>query len=136
MIQQLWIDGYLEGMNEIIEACKGAGGSGAHYVQLKRNKTNLVMLLAKKAKLKPMESAHFHYLFSEKTKRRDKSNVLSGIKFIEDGLVNAEVFKNDGWKQVLSITPDFEIGRPGVLVTMSTSKDDILIMSAMIAARQ
>lgn len=127
--QQLWVPGILPNLNDIVEAAKGAGGRGRNYSELKRNLTGAVRIFAIKARLKPMHSAHFHYLFIEKAKRRDKSNVFAGIKFIEDGLVAAKVFVNDGWTQVLSITPDFKVADKdrdlGVLVTMSDHYTEI-----------
>lgn len=70
-----------------------------------------------------VESAHFAYLVVEESMKRDPSNICSAaIKFIEDGLVEAGVIPNDGWKQVRGIRmhcihrPDRD---PGVYVVMS-----------------
>ena len=125
MIQKLFVPGVMPGLNEVINSAKGAGGSGAHYYRLKDTLTSSVMILARTARprLVPMESAHFHYTFRELHRKRDPSNIFVAVKFIEDGLVAAGVFKNDGWDQVLSIRMNFEVvdkKSAGVLVTMES----------------
>ena len=120
MTQTFFVPGPLPGLNEIIAASKGAGGSGAYYAQTKRAWTEHAMVHAIKAKLKPVASANFHYHFVEKNRRRDPSNIFAAVKFIEDGLVAAKVLTNDGWAQVLSIETSFAIGeKPGILVTLT-----------------
>ena len=70
-----------------------------------------------------VKSAYFGYLVVEETERRDPSNICaSAIKFIEDGIVEAGVMKNDGWKQVLGIRVHWICRpkhRPGIYVIMS-----------------
>lgn len=70
-----------------------------------------------------VKAAYFGYLVIEQEKRRDPSNICaSAIKFIEDGIVEAGVMTDDGWKNVLGIRthwickPDH---RPGIYVVMS-----------------
>jgi hypothetical protein len=72
--------------------------------------------------------SYFHYLIIEQTKKRDPSNICSaGIKFVEDGLIEAGVIPNDGWKNVLGIRihwhhePKCE---PGIYVMMSDIRVD------------
>lgn len=70
-----------------------------------------------------VERAHFGYLVVEETFKRDPSNFCSAaIKFIEDGLVEAGVMPNDGWKEVLGIRMHWvhrKEHEPGVYVVMS-----------------
>lgn len=70
-----------------------------------------------------VESAYFHYLVIEKTKKRDPSNVFSAaIKFCEDGLMKAGVIDNDGWDNVLGIRPYILLNRtgtPGIFVLLT-----------------
>lgn len=127
MIQQLWIPNTFPSLNDVVDAAKGAGGRGTNYSAMKNQLTTSVMILAKSARLKPMPFAHFFYLFFEKNKQRDKSNIFVAVKFIEDGLVAAKVIKNDGWKQVLSIAQDFKVcpTKPGVMMYMADNINEL-----------
>lgn len=151
MTQQLWVPGPLPGLNEVVEAAKGTGSSIGRkqardlamdrvlwrqprkifhrqdgYVTMKRDLTTLVKNLAVRARLKPMEAAHFLYAFRERNKKRDKSNIFTAVKFIEDGLVAAKVIENDGWKQILSISMDFQVASaPGIMVFMTDDDNEL-----------
>lgn len=71
-----------------------------------------------------IQACYFGYVIVEETLKRDPSNICSAaIKFIEDGLVEAGVISNDGWKNVLGIRMVcvHRTGRePGVYVVMSS----------------
>lgn len=68
----------------------------------------------------------FAYLVVEETHKRDPSNICSSaIKFIEDGIVEAGVMSDDGWKNVLGIRVHWvhrKGRRPGIYVVMSDMK--------------
>lgn len=70
-----------------------------------------------------VKACYFGYLVVEQEKRRDPSNICaSAIKFIEDGIVEAGVMSDDGWKNVLGIRPHWicrPTHRPGIYVVMS-----------------
>lgn len=70
-----------------------------------------------------VDAAYFAYLVVEQEQRRDPSNICSSaIKFIEDGIVEAGVMKDDGWKNVLGIRPHWICRpkhQPGIYVVMS-----------------
>ena len=70
-----------------------------------------------------VKACYFGYVVVEQDKRRDPSNICSSaIKFIEDGIVEAGVMRDDGWENVLGIRPHW-IHRPnhepGIYVVMS-----------------
>lgn len=70
-----------------------------------------------------VKACYFAYLVVEQEKRRDPSNICaSAIKFIEDGIVEAGVMADDGWKNVLGIRVHWvnrPTHRPGIYVVMS-----------------
>lgn len=70
-----------------------------------------------------VKACYFGYVVVEQEKRRDPSNICSSaIKFIEDGIVEAGVMRDDGWEQVLGIRVHWiqrEKREPGIYVVMS-----------------
>ena len=123
MTQELWIPGPLPGINELIGAAKGAGGTGAAYSRIKRQWGETVWAYAKQARLKRVYGpVDVHFVWREKNKRRDLDNICGGgQKLILDGLVKAGVLENDGWEHVASIEHRFQVDakNPGVLVHVS-----------------
>lgn len=100
------IPGTLPTMNEIVAASK------RHHMQyslMKRQYTELVKLHA--MKLPKIDRADFIITWYCKDKRKDKDNIASGIKFILDGLVEAGVIPNDGWKEIGEVTHRFEVDK-------------------------
>jgi hypothetical protein len=118
--QRLFIPGHLPGMNEVVEAAKGAGGRGARYATMKRQWTELVWALAKSARLRPVKRARLAFLWIERDKRRDLDNIAAAKKFVNDGLVNAGILSGDGWAGVVGFSDEFAVdpGRHGVEVTI------------------
>jgi hypothetical protein len=108
-------------MNELIAAAKGSGGRGAAYARLKRRWTDAVVLLARSARIAPLERAQFAWRWVERDRRRDPDNVAAGgRKLVLDGLVAAKVLPGDGWANVAGWRDEFEVGpRPGVEVTIT-----------------
>ena len=116
----LWVPGPTPGMNELIDAAKGTGGRGAAYARIKRTWTDTIVLLARAAKLEPVERARLVFDWFEPKRNRDPDNIAAGgRKLILDGLVKAKVLPGDGWKHVVGWSDYFEVGdKPGVLVTL------------------
>jgi len=89
---------------------------------MKRDIGELVANTAVFQGLDKISSAYFTYIFIEPNKRRDPSNFIAGgIKLIEDGLQEAKILKNDGWKNILGIASYWIMDPecPGVLVLIS-----------------
>lgn len=103
---KLIIPGELPDLNKIIDVSK------QHYMKyrnLKKEYTDLVTWLAKgKGKFERIDLNITWYC---KNKRKDKDNIAVGIKFILDGLVAAEVIKNDGWKEVNNFNHIFKVDK-------------------------
>jgi len=88
------IPGEMPGMNEIIAAAK------SHYHQyndMKRTNTEIVTWVANKVPKKG--KVFLDITWYRKNRRRDPDNIAAAVKFIWDGLVEAGVIENDGWKQ-------------------------------------
>lgn len=100
------IFGELPDMNQIIKASKSHHMA---YSTMKKNNTELVAWSA--AKLPQIEFADIEVHWYCKNKRKDKDNIRAGLKFILDGLVQANVLKNDGWKQVGNISDEFYVDK-------------------------
>lgn len=115
---ELWIPGPLPGLNEILEAAKGAGGSGARYARLKKQWTETVAWLAVKARFVPLSApAHFAFTWRERDRRRNPDNIAAGgRKLVFDGLVLAKKMRNDGWGEIAGWSDAFEVVQdsPGV----------------------
>ena len=58
-----------------------------------------------------MERVFITFRWFCKNRKKDSDNIVVGKKFILDGLVEAGVLKNDGWKQVAGFKDEFEVDR-------------------------
>ncbi len=142
-----WIAGKVPSLNDLL-AAKGGGSAPVLSSLIMRHKPqkgkqrgarfdlyNDIKQDWKRRTIKAVGSpfvrvtaCYFGYVVVEETLKRDPSNVCSAaIKFIEDGLKEAGVIPNDGWKNVLGIRmiTIHRPGRdPGVYVVMSDQKLD------------
>lgn len=62
-------------------------------------------------KIKPIEQADFVITWYMQNRRRNKDNIMAGQKFIFDGLQQAGVITNDGWKQLNNVTHKFAVDK-------------------------
>lgn len=103
------IPGELPGMNEIIASSKAHYGA---YADMKRTNTDTVTWIAKSKIKKKCKKIDLVITWHCKDRRKDKDNISGGgTKFILDGLVNAGIIKNDGWKQIGDITHIFKVDK-------------------------
>lgn len=114
------IDGRLDGQNDFIAANRTNPYKGNN---MKRNNQQTVMWAIRQQlkKLKIEKPIHIHYKFIEKNKMRDKDNIASfAMKVIQDALVQVEVIKNDGWREVESFSCTFGVDKnnPRIEVTL------------------
>lgn len=91
---------------------------------MKRDWTARIALAARLCGFERVERGFFSYLFVEKNRRRDPSNVISGgVKLIEDALQEASLLEGDGWKQVRGLRAHWRLGAsPGALLMVSTGR--------------
>ena len=108
MKMKLIIPGRLPGLNDMIEAARRNRYESA---KMKKEYTELVAWCAKSAMLPHFERVDLIITWYEPNMKRDKDNIMAGQKFILDGLVQAGVLSNDGWKQIGKVTHDFKIDR-------------------------
>lgn len=119
----LTIPGTLPGLNELIDAARTNRYKSA---SLKKSYTEMIAYLAKIHKIPPMERVNLHITWIEPSRRRDKDNIIGGgMKPIMDGLVQAGVIKNDGWKEVGDMVHIFQVDakNPRVEVDIRETKE-------------
>lgn len=110
-------------MNDIIDAAKGAGGTGRAYSRMKRELSEAVCWYAKAKRLTPVSKPQLiSFEWREKYATRDPDNIVSAKKFVLDGLVLAKVLPDDGWRWVRGFREGWFIciadEKPGVLVQL------------------
>ncbi|BCJ86471.1 RusA family crossover junction endodeoxyribonuclease [Effusibacillus dendaii] len=103
---KITIPGTLPTMNEIIDVCKK---HWAKYYDMKTINTYVVKFAAKN--LPHMKRINLTIHWYCKDKRQDKDNIMAGTKFILDGLKEAGVIENDGWKQIGDINNRFYVDK-------------------------
>lgn len=93
------IPGRLDGLNEVINANRASKYKGN---EIKKANERIVTLYAKQQKLEPIKKypAKVVINWCEKDKKRDWDNVLSGKKFIFDGLQKAGILAGDSQKYI------------------------------------
>jgi Holliday junction resolvase RusA-like endonuclease len=100
------IPGGMPGFNEIVEAAKK---HYHRYNDMKKENTELVTWMAKKVPRK--KKIFLDITWIEQNMRRDPDNIAAAVKFIWDGLVEAGVITNDGWKQNGGWSNRFEVDK-------------------------
>lgn len=100
------IPGRLPTMNEIIDAAKS---HWSKYRTMKEENTNLVAWLSKKHP--PTDRVNVVITWVCKDMSFDKDNIMAGQKFIFDGIKEAGVIGNDGWKQIGDVTHKFTVDK-------------------------
>ena len=106
MTEKLIIPGELPGLNEIIAISKE---HWAKYAEEKHNRTEEIAYLAKSQIKRKYKKVDLTFTWYCENRRRDKDNIIAGQKFVIDGLVQAGVIENDGWKQIGNIFHFFEV---------------------------
>lgn len=90
----------LPSFNTYTDKCRTNKYSGHKF---KQNLENIISAYIYKYKVKPVINPVFiHYVWSEKTRKRDKDNVYSAKKFIADALQKTNIIPNDNNKWVLN----------------------------------
>lgn len=102
------------------EAIDASNASPFKYNAMKQKWGHVTALFARQAGLPKVDGPrHFEYEFHEPNRRRDPSNMLAAVKFIEDGLQAAGILPKDNWDYVSSIAVTWKVSeKPGVLVRL------------------
>lgn len=111
-MQSVFIKGRFPGLNEMTLTARGN-----KFAAGKEKKTHTERVAWACAHLYPIKKGDFVFTWYEKDKRRNPDNIAAAKKYIFDGLQQAKVIKNDGWKEVLSFKDQFVVSEiEGVLV--------------------
>jgi hypothetical protein len=119
MTQSFFIDTVLPGANDVLRIHPQV------YSRMKRDYGMLVRVAIRRAKLRPMDSAHIIFRWYEKAKtgrnQRDPDNIRFGAKFVLDSLVAEGVLLDDSIDYVGSLSDEFmyAMDRPGVFVELT-----------------
>lgn len=112
-----FIPGRLPGMNEIISEARH------HYHASAKQKKKYTSLVADVIRLmfrncNPMRRVWITCRWVEKNKMRDPDNIVAAKKYICDGLIMAGLLLDDDWNYITGFTDTWEVGEPGVWVTV------------------
>lgn len=124
---RLFIPGPTPSLNDVINAKGGGRGGFSRYTAMKKRWGGNIALLATAARFQVPKAGFYTYLLHERDRRRDPSNALSGaVKMIEDGLQEAGLLENDGWKQVLGMAGYWHVDNVKPGCTLFVSPDRVL----------
>lgn len=105
-------------MNEYTYANRGGWGHAN-----KKEETERVAWHAKQ--LDPVEErSHFKFTWYRENRRTDPDNIAFSKKFIMDGLQEAGIIDNDGWKQVASFQDVFKVDKDNPRVEIEITEGD------------
>jgi Holliday junction resolvase RusA-like endonuclease len=121
MMQTAFIASRLPSLNQIIDAAKVRNGRWSRYAELKQVYQSVCQLDLKRAKLKPiLGPVSLTFIWMEPNQKQDPDNLICGQKFVIDALVALKILRNDGWKDIRSITHEWAVDkdRPGVRIVI------------------
>lgn len=131
------VHGRIPAFNEIIDAAKGYGGRGLGYSKMKKEWTNSIIGVLRRARvwvskdvpdgfevsmetLPKLDRISLAFHWTEPNRKRDPDNVAVARKFVLDAMVEAGLIANDGWAQIAGWRDSFEVGPDaGVSVTVT-----------------
>ena len=119
MTQSFFIPMVLPNLNDMVKAAKQGRRGYQPYAKQKAQVEQVICQCIRKAKLKAVVyPVVLHMIWTEPNRRRDKSNVRAGVKFIEDALVKSGILNNDGWNQIHHHKDYYMVDKqhPGVMV--------------------
>ena len=95
--------------NKIIDANRKNPFAGANQ---KKKFTDLIAMVSRtQCKEKITNKVDITCYWYCKDRRTDKDNITGGLKFVLDGLQDAGILKNDGWKELGDICHYFEVDK-------------------------
>ena len=106
MIYKLVFPGRLPGMNEYSRAQRSGAKAGGEMKSQAEEDLGWII----KGQLHGLQitrPVNLIYIWVEKDTRRDKDNIRSAEKFVQDALVKMGVLKDDGWKYIRGSHSDY-----------------------------
>ena len=94
---------------------------------MKRNATNICTTYIRKAINRGFKfgelPADLEFTWYVKDRRKDKDNISFAKKYIFDGMINAGLIDNDGWKQIGNWKEKFEVDKEFERVEITEIKE-------------
>ena len=115
------IYGELMDLNNFIDKQRANRYGGA---SAKKKETDKCAIYIKQAMNKGLRvdklPVHLNISWYMRNKRKDKDNIAFAKKFILDGMIQARLIRNDGWKEISGFTDEFHVDKnnPRVEVTI------------------
>lgn len=121
--QQLFIEGPLPGLNDLIADAKVRKNKFSFYAKTKKLWTEIILYSVLEQRLVPVKRAWLNFTWIEPNRMRDPDNISSGgRKLVLDGLRESGIIPNDGWKDIAGYSDKFCVAgkdnKPGVLVVI------------------
>lgn len=115
MKYKLEINQRLPSLNEYIKECN------RHYRAGARFKSEIEEMIGWEIKrclgnLKICNPVKIHFTWIEHNKKRDRDNIVSAKKFIQDALVKNKVLKNDTQKWIVDIQDTIEYAKESKVI--------------------
>ena len=105
---KLVIPGELPTLNEMIDEAKT---HWSNYSEQKKDHTSIVAWEAIKCKLPYIPAVKLEITYIRRDRSYDPDNIAAAKKYILDGLVEAGVLENDGWKQIKGWAEDWDVDK-------------------------
>lgn len=118
------IAGKLSNLNDYTKACRTNRFLGAKMKD--ENEKIVLFYIAEQLKDVRIEKKVFiSYIWYEANMKRDLDNIAFAKKFIQDALVQSEVLKNDGWKNIAGFKDNFYIDKenPRIVVEIEEMEE-------------
>lgn len=118
------ISGKLSNLNDYTKACRTNRFAGAKMKD--ENEKIVLFYIAEQLKDVRIEKKVFiSYIWYEPNMKRDLDNIAFAKKFIQDALVQSEVLKNDGWKNIAGFKDNFYIDKenPRIVVEIEEMEE-------------
>ena len=115
------IQGELMDLNNFIDKQRANRFGGANA---KKKETDKCAIYIKQAMNQGLSVGklpiHLNISWYMQNKRKDKDNIAFAKKFILDGMIQAKLIRNDGWKEISGFTDEFHVDKnnPRVEVTI------------------
>lgn len=105
----LIIHGKLNNLNDYIKAMNRSRYEGSDLKS--KNEAKVMQEIYRQfGRLRITKPVRMQYTWYEPNKQRDKDNISSfGRKVIQDALVKTKVLQNDGWKNVIGFSDEFDV---------------------------
>ncbi|MGX7195198.1 RusA family crossover junction endodeoxyribonuclease [Enterococcus olivae] len=103
------IQGELTDLNTYINAERTNRFKAAKIKKRQTDKCAVAFMPIRTKKLKLPIKLHITWVC--KNKRKDLDNIMFAKKFIQDGMIQSGLLKNDGWNEIAGYVESFEVDK-------------------------